>query len=783
MATSRKDFGGSESYLSQIFYKYLPYWPLFVLFTVLSLGAAWYYLQHQTPLYKSAASVMINDQEKGKSESKTLSDLDPVEERNHLENEIEVLKSKALMTKVVKNLGLYAPVYEEGRFISKLAYQTSPVKVEIRNVDSLMGSDKLQFTYNAATDEVVMNNTRHKLGAWFTTPYGVMRFEKNPYFTEPAKGQLYFTITRPEQVAANLNYGLGVVPSTKGSAILSVSMEDENPMRAANIVNELLSTYNENIVLKKNQLAASTLDFVEGRLSNVKHDLDSIERKIERIKAAGAVDISAQGSMYLSNVNANDQKLTEVNTQLSILNSVEGYVLSKRGQGGIVPSALGVSDPILSNLLNKMYDLELQYERLRQTTGENNPQLTSITDQINKIKPNILENIQNQRRDLQAKRNSLYANNSTYNGMLAQVPQKEKELLTITREQANKSTIYNFLSQKKEEASLSTQSLASDSEVIDKAVPLYSAIAPNPRRIYLLSVLAAIGLCVSLIVGNETFSRKVLYRQDIEGATTFPVIGEIGYSNTKDLLISDIKNPKETFIANQFRKLRTSLTFLGIGTKRKRIIVTSSIPGEGKSFIVANLGLSLAIAGKKTIVLELDLLKPTLAKKLYVSSENGATEYLRGEMNLQEAIKPTSVNENLFILPAGSTPENPSELLMTDKVPQMLAQLEQDFDFIIIDTAPVGPLSDAYVLSSYCDATLYVVRHKYTPKMFVNRIDDENRINELKNTAIVFNAVKNRGFGKFSYGYGYGYGYSYGYGYGQPASSKPGVSKEKKALS
>ncbi len=765
MSTNRKqDSTNSENFLSQIWYKYFPYWPLFLLFIVLSLGGAWYYLKRTTPVYTSTASILIRDENKGNEQSAVIEELNPIAPKNTLENQVGIIKSKVLMEEVIRKLDIYAPIFEKGRFADRLSYEDAPIKIISRSPDSVSYAEKVFFKYDQQKSQVVIDNKNYPLNAWVNTSYGILKFIPNNDETDIADKNFYFSLVKPSNYA---NYFLGnlEIVSTRTSAILTVNMKDQSPVRAADLVNELLKVYTLSLAREKDELAANTLRYVEDRLKFVSHDLDSIERKIERLKSDNAVDLSAQGSMYLQNVNTADQRLGEVNSQLSVLNTVESYVQSKSAKGGIVPSALGVNDPILSQLLDKLYSTELQYEQLKSTTAENNPMMISLRDQIIKIKPSILENIQNRRKGLIASRSNLYSTSGNFSAMLQRIPQKEKDLISISREQNVKSNVYSFLLQKKEEAALSTTNSSIENKIIDRAVPIYRATSPDKQKIYLLSIVLAFALCISLIVGNEIFNRKIVYRHEIESATSIPVIGEISFGKSKNLLITEIANTSETFIVDQFRKLRTSLTFLNIGAKRNKIVITSSIPGEGKSFVVANLGISLALAGKKVILLELDLINPTLSTKLHISEENGASNYLVGEKELDELILQTKVHENLYLLPSGPLPENPSELLLSPRVERMLDQLSGKFDYIIIDTAPLAPMPDAYVLSRFCDATLYVVRHKYTPKGIVQRIDEENKINELKNPAIIFNAVKNRGYIKNNFGYGYGYGHEYRYGY------------------
>jgi len=463
--------------------------------------------------------------------------------------------------------------------------------------------------------------------------------------------------------------------------------------------------------------------------------------------------------MYLQSVSANDQKVSDVNNQLDVINAIETFVKSKdNSPNSGMPSTVGLTDPILPTMLTKLYDDQVQYEKLRSTMGENNPTTLQLRTEIDRIKPGILQNLQSSRDNLEATKKNLNSTSSGYSAQLGSIPQKEKDIIEITREHNIASNNYDFLLQKQEEANLSRLSSLGASSVIDRAQTSIDPVSPKKKLIYIGAILLAFGLAIGVVTLSEIFKRTILYRKEIEAYTSIPVVGEITYHKSKDPLV--IGNGKRTFIAEQFRNLRTTLPYIGLNGGRKRLQVTSTVSGEGKSFIVANLGIGLALAGRKVVVMEFDLNNPTLSDKLNVTEiGKGLSDYLTGEAETDEIIHRTAVHENLFVVPAGWLPENPSELIMSERVPELLTHLSDIFDYIIIDTAPVGLLSDAYVLSSYCDATLYVVRHKHTRKESIQRLDANNKINELKNMAIVFNGVKSRGFGKNGYGYGYGYGY------------------------
>ncbi|MBD0350111.1 MAG: polysaccharide biosynthesis tyrosine autokinase [Bacteroidota bacterium] len=760
--SKKQDSGNPFQAISRYWFKYFPFWPLFLLICGLCLVGAWYYIQHRIPLYSASASILIKDDRKGTDDPKVIEDLNPVNIKRSLENEIEVLRSRSLMSKVVTNLGLYAPVYEEGKFVPQLAYNSSPISIIVKDPYAMRPHENIHFSFNPNTLRVSLDNASYPLDNWVNTNYGTLKFVKNNNYYQPANKPLFFNLVPPMAVAGGILVNLSIRPVNRMSNIVKLSVTDEAAQRASDILNELLNVYNESGIEEKNRLAANTLAFVEQRLNLVTRELDSIEKRIQKFKSSKSTyNVSAQGDQFLQNIGNNDQKIADVSMQLAVLDQVEGYVRSKNTQGGIVPSTLGVNDGVLSSLLGKLYDTELEYERLKKTTAENHPTLLAISDQINKIKPSIIENIQNQRKSLLAKKSNIQATTGMYASMLQRVPEKEKELIEISRDQAIKNGIYTFLLQKREETALSYASKPPESKIIDKAI-ISGVPITSDTNIYLISIGIALLLFIGFVTTRELLTQTVLYRHEIEDYTSLPIIGEIAYKKADNPLITD--DGGKSYMAEQFRKLRTSLTFLGIDSKRKRILVTSTISGEGKSFITANLGISLAMADKKVIVLEFDLKNPSLGNKLGFKTDRGLSDYLKGTCEPEEVIKRTPVHENLFIISSGPLPENPTELIMSERVKELFAYLDGVFDCILIDTAPVGPATDGYVLSSYCDATLYVIRHKYTPKVFVQRIDEENKINQLKNPAIVFNAVLPRGFSKNSFGYGYGYGYEYIYG-------------------
>lgn len=753
----------NNNVLESILGKYLPWWPLFGVLFGLGIIGALIFLRYATPIYESSASILLKDDNKGLSEGNIMESLNLFGSKKIVENEIEVFRSRTLAKEVVKNLQLYAPVYKKGRIRNISAYNLSPLAVEALYPDSIKSTldEKIYFSQDSSGMVKVLDST-YKVGQWINTEYGTIRFIPNRNYITPEEDddsrqnlRLYFTLSTVKSVATKFLKELEVSASSKQSTVINILYKDAVPKRAENILNELIGAYNRAAVNDKNLLAANTLSFVEDRLRYVVGELDSVEQSLERYKTQNKIiDISEQGKQFLESVTINDQKVVEMNMQLAVLSQVENYVLSKDKSSAIVPSTLGVTDPVLAKLLDQLYMSEAEYEKMRKTTAENNPLLIAVKDQINAVRPSILENIRNQRRSLEAGRNNILGTSNNYASMLQRLPGKERKLLDISRQQTIKNSIYTFLLQKREETMLSYASTVADSRVVDIAESTEKPVSPRKLIVFAVSIALFLIFGIIFIEAKEVMNRNIMFRAEIEKNTKAPILAEIGQDVSGAELV--IAEGKRSFIAEQFRQLRTSLGYLGINARKKKLLVTSSISGEGKSFVCANLGVSIALTGKKVVMLELDLRKPKLVQAFNVSRNVGLTNYFIGEKEPEDIIKSTDVI-NLFVIPSGPVPPNPSELILNGRLVELLKYLEMHFDFIIIDTAPVNPVTDAYIVSPMCDATLYVMRHGYTPRIHLHKLNEQNRIRELKNMAIVFNGVKNRGYGSYGYGYGYGY--------------------------
>lgn len=741
--------------ISYFVYKYAKYWPMFILLLIAGIMGAFIFINAKEPVYQISATILIKDDKKGMTESNILQSLDLFSSKKIVDNEIVVLKSRDLLYEVANKLKLYAPVFEKGKLKSKSAYTKSPVVVEVKNPELIVPTENIFFKYRKQFQIVSVAGKNIPLNTWINIGDDTIRFLPNPtYRMQVEEKPLYFSLVNIEDVVSAMSNNIDIAaPNTKAS-VVSLQYKDEVPKRGVDILNELLKTYNTASINDKNELAQNTLSFLEDRLHYIVKELDSVETKLQDFKSSKRItDISEQGKLFLANVGVNDQKAGELGMQLAVMDEVEKYVLSKKDEMGIVPSSLGVTDATLSQLLQKMYDLEMQKEKLKKTTGENNSITLAIVDQIDKIRPNILENIRNQRNNLLAARNKIAVSNNQYEGMLQSLPQQEKELLNISRQQAIKNNIYTFLLQKREETALSFASAVSDSRIVEKASADLNPVSPKKGVVYAAAMVAALVLGLVFITIKDLLDKNIAVRSEIERAISWPIIGEIAMGSTKREIV--ISENEKSHVAEQFRQIRTSLEYIGINEGHKKVLITSSISNEGKSFISANLAISLALTGKKVVLIELDLRKPKLSPLFNVNSKVGISTYLIGKADVSMIIQPTDINENLFVIASGELPPNPSELILKDRMHDLFKNLEVYYDYILIDTAPVGPVTDAEILSKYADATLYVVRQGLTPKTYLSKLNNNNKLKSLKNVAIIYNGVQERAGNQFGYDYSY----------------------------
>ncbi|KAA6441167.1 polysaccharide biosynthesis tyrosine autokinase [Dyadobacter flavalbus] len=750
---------------------YLRYWFLFPIFLVLTLTAAFFYLQITQPVYLAKATLLIKDEKKGISGSSgdIFEQMTQFGGNKLVENEIEILKSQTLMEQTaselqldvnyeakdgLKTIDLYkaSPVNVQPELISEYAYQ-NPLVIHVKS-DS-------EFTIN---DE----DTSHKYGQKLRNAWGVFTVTKG---TESLYSDITVKFYNIASMTAGMLGRLEIAAPNPKSTVLELSFEDTSIQRGKDVLNKLLDVYVQSSLNDKNNEASNTLKFIESRLGLITGELGDVERDVESYKTTqGLTDIGAESNLYLQNIKENDTQLNDVNIKISVLESVDNYI-KNADAGSPAPATYLINDPVLVALLTRYNDLQLQREKYAQTTQANNPLLGTINTQIANTRQAITENLQNLRRGLDVTKKSLEAVNSRFSAGLRSIPQKEREYVGIKRQQTIKEGLYLYLLQKREETALGYAATVTDSRLVDAPQAAYLPIKPQKPLVWLGAGLAGIMLPVLLINLLLLFSNTVQTRDEIVKMSQSSVIGEIGHMKTTGDQPGEeaiIKMTSRSAVAEQFRALRTNLQYLGDGTCRI-IMFTSSIGGEGKSFVSINLAASLAYSDKRVLLIGLDLRKPTLHERLHVSNKFGASNCLIGQGNTVDFIQSTGIHPKFDVLTSGPIPPNPSELLSNGRLPVLLAELRERYDYILIDSPPFGLVTDSSLIAKYVDATLYVVRHNYTLQDHLKRIGELQRTHRFANLSVIFNGVKyGGGYGYGSYGYG---GYGYGY-YSEDADTK-----------
>lgn len=800
MSGTTQQPNSSNNLFNFLLNKFLPFWPLILGFLILCLTLATLYIYFSTSRYETAAAVLINDEEKGVDDSEMIESINIFKTKKIVENELEIISSKEIIGRVVDSLALYAPLYQKKGFRSVTAYETSPVVAILKNphLKSNFKQDiEYEFVFNNKERNVTLRDVTYPLNQWVMVPLlgDKMKFTPNPRFTGATdEDEFYFKLVDPRIITESIYANLTAEASSKLSTVVRIEYIDELPRRGEDILSELIEAYKLSAVEDRDAIAQNTLDFIEGRMQEVGLELEMVEKELEIYRSSeGVIDIGQQGNMYLQNVGDYDRRLADIDIQLSILNKVSTYLNSKGQTSGIVPSTMGVDDPILSQLLKDLYDAEIEYAKLKKTTAENNPMLVSIQNRIDKIRPSIAEIVKNQRANLYASRGNLSSSSGKYNEALKVLPEQERKLIEITRRKKSVTSLFEYLVQKREETALSYAPIASDVKIIESPQTTLHPVSPKKTLIYLMAICGALGISTAVIGFRELTSSKILFRSELEDYIGLPVIGELAYvghetdedkgkkakpatnllvkinhkiydyiskftasiSRKEGLLTNNHEN---IFIVDQFRQILAFLGFYRRVDSIKKLMITSSIQGEGKSYVSANLAQTLAFSGKKVALLDMDLRNQRISSLFKLENEKGISDYLVGQASYENLAKKVGQN-SLSVLPAGSKAINSSELLTSTKLDKLFSALEDDFDYILVDTPPINMVSDAQTLNHFCDKTLLIVRHGFTPKFIIQHLDENVTAKGLKNCAVVFNGVKNRGVVTDNYGFGYGYGY------------------------
>jgi tyrosine-protein kinase Etk/Wzc len=763
--------------IKTILMQYLQHWYWFLLCSVIAVGIAYFYLRYYAvPQYQVYSTMLIKDDKSGQglSNADALSDLSTFKSARNIDNETEVLKSKSLMQRVVSELGLSTTYSVEGRVVDREIYGRGvPIKVLINQLDSTAAGKAfavhLKPGNSFTIDDYSGKVTEHSFGQQIQKSFGKFTIV-SANAQNNSTGKIIVRFQDVQQIASHYNQTIVVQPVSKGGSVLNISLIDPVPEKAKNVITKLIEVYNKEAVEDKNLMATNTLKFLDERLKYVTNDLLGVEKDVAKYKSQnGLTDIASQATEYTSQASNYGQQLSNWAVQIEILESIEAYLKKEGSQYSMVPSSLGIEDPTLLGLIGKFNELQMERERMLRTTQPNNPLVQNISEQLANLRVNILENLRNIKRGLEITSNNLKASSGQFQSKVRRVPGMEQALLEINREKSIKQNIYVYLLQKREETALSLAASASAARVLDPATGGDYPISPNRQSIYLIAVLLGLGLPFAAIYVANWLNTKVQTQRDVTSIISAPILGEIAHNEEK--LESLVVTPgNRSPIAEMFRLVRANLNFAGLGKEQITLLVTSSRSGEGKTFFSINLGASLAVTGKRVVLLDLDLRNPKVATELELSAGLGVTNYLSDNtVSITDILKTSKTIPGLLVITSGPIPPNPAELLMSSRIGHLICELKQSFDYVIIDTPPIGQVADAFTLNSFVDFSAYVVRYNYTLKKQLEILKNIIRQKTLNNPMVILNDVKKSN--------GHNYGYGYGYGYDQKSS------KSKKVIS
>ena len=778
----------------ELLFRYIIHWPWFVASVLICLIGAWVYLHFQTPVYQVSASIMIKDDKKGggSTDLENLGIGGVITSTQSIDNEIEVLRSKTILKEVVNNLELYITYYDEDEFPEKELYQTSPVIVNLtaQEADKLPGSALLAMKLspegvldvNLKVGLNEYNQRFEKLPAVLPTDAGTFGFALKDSLSggqmEGHKGERHIraVVSRPFGVAKGYQGALSIAPTSRTTSVAVVSLMNTNIQRARDFINKLMEMYNRNTNNDKNKVAEKTREFINERIKIIDEELGSTEDKLEAFKRnAGLTDISSDAQLAVSGNAEYEKRRVDNGTQINLVRDLIKYINNPLNEYELLPGNIGLSDAGLTTQIGRYNELIIERKRLLRTSTESNPMIVNLDTSIRAMKSNVQAAINGTLQGLLIVKADLEREAGRFSRRISDAPGQERQYVSIARQQEIKAGLYLMLLQKREENAITLAATANNAKIIDEPVATGGPLSPKPNMIYMIALVLGVGMPVGVIflIGLTKF--KIEGRGDVEKLTRLPIVGDVPLTNEKAGSIAVFEN-QNTLMSETFRHIRTNLQFM-LENDQKVILVTSTVSGEGKSFISSNLAISLSLLGKRVVIVGLDIRKPGLNKIFNIPrKEQGITQYLSNpEKNLMDFVQPSDVSKNLYILPGGIVPPNPTELLARDGLDKAIETLKKNFDYVILDTAPAGMVTDTLLVGRVADLSVYVCRADYSRKAEFTLINELAADNKLPNICTIINGLDLKkkkygyyyGYGKYGKYYGYGKRYGYGYGYGE----------------
>ena len=751
-------------------------WKWFVLSLIVCLGLGYLYLRYATPAYQASTKVLIKDDDDskrrgslGSSMIQSAANLGFMSNSNGIDNEIEILSAHDLAQLAVHDMKIYVNYYHKSAFKDPLVYKEQEVSVDLDlpHLKKLNAPIKLSIekegtkyhvkgTYNLPIDAFSFEKetsefekTFDRLPATISTRVGTLTFTPSKIYKLEDGEVLKAVIVSPEMAAKQYTKNLTVSQTSKTTTIAELVLNDENPQRALDYLNTLLKVYNRQANEDKNEIAYRTEQFINNRLQKINAELGNTEGQLESYKKRNKViEMKLNATATIANSDAYAQKLQEANTQVELLNELGKYMNEPGNKYQPIPSNVGLTDESSTELINQYNKIALDRNNALHAASETSPTVTPLTAQLDALTTSIKRAMRQAKLGMEIQRNSIAKQAAEYAGQIGNSPEQERVLTQIGRQQEVKSGLYLMLLEKREENSISLAATADKGKIID-APSFIGKVSPKSSIIMLIALVLGLAIPAGILFLIEFFKYKIEGHEDVIKLTQIPVIADIPVASDAakkegkaDIVVhQNVNNLMEEI----FRGLRTNIQFI-LKSDEKVIMFTSSTSGEGKTFVASNIGISLALLGKKVIMVGLDIRKPRLAELFQIDNHhNGITNLIVRDHNswedIQNQILSSGVNSKLDLLMAGPVPPNPGELVTRASLDDIINQLKQHYDYIILDTAPVGLVNDSLQLGRLADLCVYVCRADYTPKASFGMINGLNAEKKLPNMCIVLNGV------------------------------------------
>lgn len=758
--------------------KYLIHWKWFVLGVFLAIVSAHLYLRYTTPLFKASAVILIKDDKKsgGSAELAVFEDLGLGNTGQNIDNEIEIIKSRKIIGDVIKNLNLNISYFSKGRVIESELYHNSPLSIEFgKRNENFYKKDTIFFITNISESSFeLLSSTevsqgKFKFGDTISNGLGSFKLLKKS-IKEKNSGTIKVVVSSLNKLIDAYKNKVNVSPVNKKSSVVTLSLQSPVKLKAEHFLDSLVSSYNKDAVYDKNLVSQKTKIFIDDRIELVKKDFNNINLDLKNFKTTNEVtNIEAESQLVLNSIDNIRTRIIDANIQLTLVSSLYAELESSESNN-LLPSNLGLDDASIATSIYE-YNKNIQAKnKLLRTASDLNPSVRSLNSRIEELKLSLIKSLRNSKKGIELTIVELDQEDKKIKAKISGIPVQELELGKIRLKQEITSGLYSYLLKKKEETDISLANTVANAKIIDKAYGNNIPVSPKKKIIYLAALLLGGVIPFVIIYLINLLDTKIHSKKELLNNISIPFIGSIPSSDSKERVV--IKDDNRSSSAESFRLIRTNLDFIlsNIKSKCKTIFVTSTTSGEGKSFTSINIASSLAISGKKVLLIGMDLRAPKVTEYLKVPEKKGVSNYILDKnLNIKDLIFQVDELPNLDILSSGLVPPNPAELLMSKDIKDLFESLKNEYDYIVVDTAPINLVTDTMLIAKYADMFVYVVRANYLDKRMLEIPQSLYTEKRLPNMAVVLNDVN------IKRGYGYGFGYGYGYGYG--AVEKPWYKK------